>query len=643
MPDGSQPQRSSVGRTLLPIAALGVVFGDIGTSPIYALRQCLDPTRGFARTPENVLGVLSLIFWSLTLVVSVKYLSVIMRASNHGEGGILALLALLPGRLRRSETGHLRGVALLVIAGAGLLYGDGLITPAISVLSAVEGLEVAAPHLRIFVLPLTCGILAGLFAIQRRGTGRIGRLFGPLMLGWFLTVGFLGGRQVIRSPGVLRALNPAAAIRFFLAHGWRGFLILGAVVLVVTGAEALYADMGHFGARAIRLAWFAIVMPALTLGYLGQGAMVLAGQDSFFALVPTGPWRYGLVALATTATVIASQALIAGAFSLTQQAVQLGLFPRANITHTSDEQEGQIYVPSINWGLAFGCIGLVLLFRDSARLASAYGVAVTGTMSITSLVFYQVARTTWRWATWKPLLLVGLFLAFDLPFLASALFKFVNGGFIPVLIGAGLFAIMVVWNNGRQDYRRYLAERSPPLETFVAELRAGVVARLPGVGVFLTSGQTGGIPPALAQLVDRLRIAPRDLILLTVETLHRPRSEPDNLSCEEIGPQMHRIVARYGFREQPEVPKALEQASARFGVPPPSATISYFTERDTFMVSSTGRMSRVSETLFSLLARNARPLPDHFRLPSSDVIEIGSNVDLEVGPPRERTRNESPG
>jgi len=292
MPDGSQPQRSSVGRTLLPIAALGVVFGDIGTSPIYALRQCLDPTRGFARTPENVLGVLSLIFWSLTLVVSVKYLSVIMRASNHGEGGILALLALLPGRLRRSETGHLRGVALLVIAGAGLLYGDGLITPAISVLSAVEGLEVAAPHLRIFVLPLTCGILAGLFAIQRRGTGRIGRLFGPLMLGWFLTVGFLGGRQVIRSPGVLRALNPAAAIRFFLAHGWRGFLILGAVVLVVTGAEALYADMGHFGARAIRLAWFAIVMPALTLGYLGQGAMVLLGQDSFYDLAPKILSRY---------------------------------------------------------------------------------------------------------------------------------------------------------------------------------------------------------------------------------------------------------------------------------------------------------------------------------------------------------------
>jgi KUP system potassium uptake protein len=629
------PERSSsdgpggrpAGPTLLPVAALGVVFGDIGTSPIYALRQCLNPERGFGRTPDDVLGVLSLIFWSLTLVVSLKYLAVVMRADNHGEGGILALLALLPGRLRRTETGHLRWAALLVIAGAGLLYGDGLITPAISVLSAVEGLEVAEPRLRVFVLPLTCGILACLFLIQRRGAGRIGRLFGPLMLAWFVTLGALGTRQIVLRPHVLWALDPTAAVRFFVAHGARGGLILGAVVLVVTGAEALYADMGHFGARPIRVAWFAVVMPALTLGYLGQGALVLAGSDSFFALAPGGPWRYALVLLSTVATVIASQALISGAFSLTQQAVQLGLFPRVTVKHTSDEREGQIYVPAINWGLAFGCIGLVLLFQRSERLASAYGVAVTGTMSITSVVFYEVARRTWRWGAWKAVLLVALFLSFDIPFLVSALFKFVDGGFIPVLVGAGLFGVMVVWNNGRHSYRHYLADRSPSLEKFAPGLTAATVARLPVVGVFLTSRQTG-VPPALAQLVSRLQVAPRHLILLTVKTLHRPYGKADSLSCQPIGPNMHRIVASYGFMEEPDVPKALARASARFGVPPADATVSYFTERDTFLATSSGRMGRISEMVFSFLARNARPLTDHFRLPPAEVIEIGSNIDL---------------
>jgi hypothetical protein len=400
--------------------------------------------------------------------------------------------------------------------------------------------------------------------------------------------------------------------------------MLPIAVLVVTGAEALYADMGHFGARAIRLGWFAIVMPALTLCYLGQGAMVLAGNDSFFALAPAGAWRYGFIGLATAATVIASQALIAGAFSLTRQAVRLGLFPRVTVKHTSDEREGQLYVPLINWGLASGCIGLVLIFQHSQRLASAYGVAVTGTMSITSVVFYEVARTTWRWAQWKAALLVAVFLSFDVPFAGATLFKFVDGGFIPVLVGSGLFVIMVVWNNGRDSYRHYLADRSPPLERFLPELAADTVARLPGAGVFLTSRHSG-VPPALARLVELLRTAPRELILLTVQTLHRPYGTLDDLRCDTIGPNMHRIVVSYGFMEEPDVPEALARASARFGVPSQGATINYFTERDTFLATSAGRMNRINEMLFSLLARNARPLTDHFQLPAAEVIEIGSN------------------
>ncbi|HEX4459558.1 MAG TPA: KUP/HAK/KT family potassium transporter, partial [Polyangia bacterium] len=401
----------------LALGALGVVFGDIGTSPLYALKECVSSEHGVPASPENVYGLLSLIFWALTMVVTVKYLTFIMRADNNGEGGILALLALVPERLRNGKNGT-TFLAAVILFGAALLYGDGVITPAISVLSAVEGLEVAAPELQPYVVPITCVVLILLFAIQSRGTGNIGKVFGPIMTLWFCSIGVLGAFYIARDPAILGAVSPLHAIRFFLHHGKASFVVLGSVVLAITGGEALYADMGHFGARSIRIAWYALVMPSLVLNYFGQGALLLqqpnAASNPFFAMVPAGALTYALVALSTVATVIASQALISGAYSLTRQATQLGYLPRVNVKHTSSHTEGQIYVGSVNWALAFCCLALVLGFRESSRLASAYGIAVTGTMGITSVVYFVVLRQDWKWPLWKALPLLILFLCWDL-------------------------------------------------------------------------------------------------------------------------------------------------------------------------------------------------------------------------------------
>ncbi len=616
---------------VLSLGALGIVFGDIGTSPLYTLHECTSSEHGIAATPADILGVLSLIFWSLTMVVTVKYLAFIMRADNHGEGGIFALLALIPERMRTASSGKIGWVAVLVIIGAALLYGDGMITPAISVLSAMEGLEVATPALKPLVIPITCVVLVGLFAIQRRGTGGVGALFGPVMVVWFLTIGGLGAYHLAAHPAVLAALNPIHGALFFVAHGGKGLLVLGSVVLAVTGGEALYADMGHFGSRPIRVAWLVLVMPALVLCYFGQGALMLtsdAAKDSpFFAMVPAGSWTYALVVLSTMATVIASQALISGAFSLTHQAVQLGFFPRVTIKHTSRDAEGQIYVPEINWALAVACVALVIAFKESSRLAAAYGIAVTGTMAITSIVYFEVTRTTWKWPIGKSLALLVLFLSFDLPFFAANLFKFVDGGYVPVLAGAVVFVIMINWKTGRRIYREHIASLAPPFDTFLAELDGKLAARTPGAGIFL-AGTMAGVPQVLVQHVERLHVLPQKVLLVTLVVGHVPYEDDDAMRIETIGNGIHRLTIDRGFMDATNVPHLLERAIARFDLGIDLKTATYYLSRETFLATSAGKMGAISESLFAFLARNARPATALFCIPPAQVIEIGSQIDL---------------
>jgi KUP system potassium uptake protein len=614
----------------LVLGALGIVFGDIGTSPLYTLHECVHFDGAAMAQPADILGVLSLVFWALTMVVTVKYLTFIMRADNHGEGGIFALLALIPPRMRTAKSGGIGWAAVLVVIGAALLYGDGTITPAISVLSAMEGLEVAAPALKTFVLPVTCLVLLGLFAIQSRGTGRVGALFGPVMLLWFTTLGGLGLLQVVRHPGVLVALDPLYGASFFARHGVHGALVLGAVVLAVTGGEALYADMGHFGARPIRIAWLGLVMPALVLNYFGQGALMLedpSSAESPFYAMTSGHWTIALVVLSTAATVIASQALISGAFSLTQQAIQLGYFPRVTVTHTSRTAEGQIYVPEINWALAIACIALVLGFRESSRLASAYGIAVTGTMVITSLIYFEVTRTTWRWPPWRAVPLLLLFLSFDVPFFGANLFKFVDGGYVPVLLAAVLSVIMITWNRGRRIYGERVETIAPPASAFLAELPSKVVARIPGCAIFLT-GRLTGIPLSLVHYVQRIRVLPEHVMLLTLDVVHVPHAGDDAMSLEILGEGVMHLIIERGFMDGVDVVPLLERAIARFALPLDLRAASYCLGRETFLATSAGSMGKWSETLFAFLARNARTATTHFHIPTEQVIEIGLQIDL---------------
>jgi KUP system potassium uptake protein len=639
MSESKRPRESNAparapggGVATLGLAALGVVFGDIGTSPLYTLHECTLPEHGAAPTPENILGVLSLIFWSLTMVVTVKYLTFVMRADNEGEGGILALLALIPERLRTTRAGRIGWVAVLVIIGAALLYGDGMITPAISVLSAMEGLEVGTPALKPMIVPLTCAVLVLLFALQHRGTKTVGRLFAPVMVCWFFTIGGLGAYHLVKNPQVLVALSPTRAAHFFAVHGVRGVLVLGSVVLAVTGGEALYADMGHFGARPIRLAWFLLVMPALVLNYFGQGALMLADPSArdnpFFALVPAGTWTLALVVLAAAATVIASQALISGAFSLTHQAVQLGFFPRVRVLHTSHEAEGQIYVPLVNWALAAACVGLVVAFEESSRLAAAYGIAVTGTMVLTSIVYFEVSRTTWRWPLWKAIALLLLFLSFDIPFLAANLFKFMQGGYVPILAGAVVFVVMIVWKTGRHIYLDHVATVCPRFETFIAELAGKLATRIPGSAVFL-SVPGPGVPLVLVHHVTRIRVLPQVVVLLSIEVTHTPYVDPIGADrLEALGDGFYRLVVRRGFMDVPAVPRALALAVQHFDLPMNLAETTYYIGRETFIGTSAGRMGSLSEHIFAFLSRNADSAASHFLIPPEQVVEIGSQMDL---------------
>ncbi|HEX8113299.1 MAG TPA: KUP/HAK/KT family potassium transporter [Kofleriaceae bacterium] len=612
---------------LLPLAvsALGVVFGDIGTSPLYTLQMAGTLVTG----ADDILGVLSLIFWGLTVVIGVKYLAFIMRADNRGEGGILALLALIPDGVKQLD-----GITLMIIAGAALLFGDGIITPSISVLSAIEGLRLAAPDAFStgLIVAITLAILIGLFAIQRRGTGAVGRLFGPVMVLWFATIGVLGLVQIVGNPGVLRALSPSYGVGYFARHGLQGFPILGVVVLCLTGGEALYADMGHFGARPIRVAWIALAMPALVLCYFGQGARVLADPaalaNPFFALVPVGIWTYALVGLSAAATIIASQALITGVYSLTHQAIQLGLFPRVQIRHTSAHAEGQIYVPAINWGLAIACCLLVIGFQESSRLAAAYGIAVSGTMAITSVAFYLVTRRTWGWPRWKALPLLVLFLSFDVPFFAANLLKFVEGGYVPVLVGAAFFTVMVVWRLGRTALAAYTRSHSAPLDQFLATLDQRVAARVPGTAIFLSS-MASDIPMILEHHIQRIRALHERVVLLTIVFAHVPYvPAAERVEVHELDKGLVRVIAHYGYMDETDIPAALAAAGPKCKLGIDLADATYYLGRETFLATAKGKLGPLSEQLFAFLSRNAASATSYFAIPSEQVIEIGTQIDL---------------
>ncbi|AKU92378.1 Kup system potassium uptake protein [Vulgatibacter incomptus] len=610
----------------LAIGALGVVFGDIGTSPLYTMKEAIFGLHGVPATHANVLGILSLVFWALTLVVAFKYIGFVMKADNRGEGGIFALLALLPP-VRGKHGGTLVVAALL---GAALLYGDGIITPAISVLSAIEGLEVATTALRPAVVPLTVVILLFLFGFQKRGTERIGRLFGPVMAGWFLVLAALGVRGILMHPGVLEAVNPSYAVAFFAHNHFHGFLVLGAVVLCLTGSEALYADLGHFGRRPIRLAWFVLAFPALLLNYAGQGAILLAEpqvENPFFALVPR-MLLYPVVAIATLATVIASQALISGAFSLTRQAVQLGYLPRVHIVHTSGETEGQIYIPWVNTALMVACIALVIGFKKSSELAAAYGVAVTANMIITTLLFLEVARLTWKWPMWKTLPLVSIFFVVDFAFFSANLLKVAEGGWLPLAVAVGLVTIMLTWRDGRAELRREVAARTLPLELFLDDVHRREPRRVPGTAVFLSANPVGTPPAMLHHFKHNQTLHEQVVILSVVVSDYVPFVPKGELvHVEELGEGFFRVEARYGFMQTPNVPAVLRKAW-RQGLTTDPATTSFVLGRETLLTTGKGRMSRWRKGLFRYLSRNAEPATAYFGLPPGRVIELGMQVEL---------------
>ncbi|MFO0736634.1 MAG: potassium transporter Kup [Labilithrix sp.] len=629
----AKPSHHPASLPALTLGALGVVFGDIGTSPLYTLRECLrEAGHGKPASEGDVFGLLSLVFWSLMMVVTVKYLTFIMRADNKGEGGIFALLAIVPEKDRMKSARRVSAVAVAVVIGAALLYGDGAITPAISVLSAIEGLAVASPSLSTAVVPVTCVILLGLFLIQKRGTGAVGMFFGPVMVLWFGTLGVLGAWHVSQNPGVLRALWPGHALGFFAHHGAPGFFVLGSVVLAVTGGEALYADMGHFGARPIRVAWLAVAMPCLVLAYFGQGALVLrdaqALENPFFAMVPAGKATVALVVLSSAATVIASQALISGAFSLTRQAMLLGYFPRVTVRHTAEHTEGQIYIPQINWLLAAGCLLLVVGFKSSERLASAYGIAVTGTMALTSAVYFVVLRRTWKWSLPASVALLVLFLSFDIPFFLANTVKVLDGGWVPVFIGIAFVAAMLIWSKGRTLISEEYIRRSPRVEDGIAPLLENVAARLPGTAVFMSSN-VKHLPPVMLHLVDREHALHEQVILLTVVTRAEPKvPEEERLSVASLGHGVYRVVATFGYMQQPDVPAAVATGAKALGLEVDPDDITYYLGRESVLATDAGAMGAFAESIFGYLQRNAVGADRHFKIPGRQVIEVGLQLDL---------------
>ncbi len=621
---------------VLTLTALGVVYGDIGTSPLYAVKECFGHLYGLQPTRENVFGVLSLIVWALTLVISVKYISFILRADNHGEGGTFALLALIFPK-QQSATSKTRGrlIVALALFGTALLYGDGIITPAMSVLGAMEGLNIALPDVARYIVPITLVILASLFFIQPYGTDKVGKAFGPVMLAWFFTIGLLGLLEVVHSPWILGAVNPMHAVRFVAANHTLAFLVLGSVVLVITGGEALYADMGHFGVRPIRLAWLLLVFPALLLNYFGQGALLVrdpaAAANPFFLLAPKA-FLIPLLILATAAAVVASQAMITGAFSVTRQGIQLGYIPRLEIRHTSQTEEGQIYIPEVNWFIAVGCLLIVVGFKNTSALGAAYGIAVTGTMLITTILFYFVARLRFRWEAWQALALTAFLLVLDIAFFSANVIKLMHGGWVPMALGVVLFMLMLTWKRGRLLLHERLREGSMPLTLFLDGVEKSSVHRVAGTAVFMT-GNDDGVPPVLLHHLKHNKVLHERVLLVSVKTSDSPdTSTSDRVRVMPLGQGFWRVVATYGFMQSPNVPQVLEVVD-QMGIRCRPMETSYFLGRER-LIPSKGRaedtftISRWRKVVFAIMARNARSATEFFGIPPNRVVELGTQIEF---------------
>ena len=613
----------------LTIGAIGVVFGDIGTSPLYAMKESFNPAHGIPLNQDTVLGLLSLMFWSLMTLVTVKYLVFMMRADNRGEGGILALTALAQRCFRASSRGRWI-VTSLGIFGAAMFYGDGVITPAMTVMSAVEGLSLFMPALEAFVLPIVIGILIGLFAIQRHGTAVIGKFFGPTMVVWFAILALLGLMQIVKNPAILAGINPYYSFAFLIEHKFAAFITLGAVVLCVTGGEALYADMGHFGRRPIRMAWFWLVWPALLLNYFGQGALLLANPEAvknpFYLMVPE--WALlPMIVLATLAAVIASQAVITGAFSLTKQAIQLGYLPRFAINHTSEREQGQIYVPFVNWFMLFAIVLLVLGFKTSTNLASAYGIAVTITMLIDSLLLFVVMTRIWRWNKYLTLLLTGILVGNDVMFLSACLTKVLDGGWFPLAMGVVLFTIMSTWWRGRQIVRKNSNEGAMPLKLFVDSIAMSPPHKVAGTGVFMTAS-ANGVPNAMLHNLKHNKVLHERVIILSVVIEDIPFvPKEDYVWIEDMNHGFWKITGHFGFKETPDIPKMLSDCklqSMSFDM----MDTSFFINRETLIATPGGGMALWREHLFVWMSHLAAKASDYFRIPSNRVVELGSQVEI---------------
>lgn len=607
---------------------MGVVYGDIGTSPLYSLRECFYGAHAVPVTQENVLGVLSLVFWALIIIVTLKYHVYVLRADNQGEGGILALMALVH---RLAGTEKFRYLLLVLgLFGAALLYGDGMITPAISVLSAIEGLEVATPFFKPFVVPITVIILIGLFSFQRRGTAGVGVIFGPIIMVWFATLAVLGIVNILHQPGVLGAISPVHAVRFFLDNGIKGYLVLGAVFLVATGGEALYADLGHFGEKPIQIDWFCIVGPSLLLNYFGQGALLLTNPDAahnpFYRLGP--PWfLYPLVILATAATVIASQAVISGVFSLTRQAVLLGFAPRVNIVHTSPREIGQIYIPGANWGLMLATVLLVIAFKNSSNIAAAYGVAITTTMIITTIMAFFAARYLWKWPLWIALTVTIAFLIIDFAFFGANIIKVGQGGWFPLLIGAAVFLVFSTWRKGRDVVAAKLQQGMLPLNEFVKDVKRTPIQRVEGTAIYL-SGDSSGTPIALLHNIKHNKVLHQKNVITNVLIAEVPHvGLKERIVAEDLGAGFYRVVLRYGFMEDPNVPRTLERLK-EYGINVNPANATFILSRNTLLASSNPAMARWREKLFSFLTVNSSRATEFFRLPPNRVIELGMQIEI---------------
>ncbi|MCU6497762.1 potassium transporter Kup [Rugamonas sp. A1-17] len=623
-----QHKKSSL--VALTLAAVGIVYGDIGTSPLYTLKTIFDPEHGLALNGNNLMGIISLIFWGLTMIVSLKYVSLVLRADNRGEGGIMALMALALNSVTKTAPRWHYPLMLLGVVGATMFYGDSVITPAISVLSAIEGLEVAAPGLEQYVVPLTIIVLVSLYAVQRHGTAGIGRMFGPVMVVWFAALSVMGLINIAQAPQILWALNPMHALRFMFENRMIAFVALGAVVLAFTGAEALYADMGHFGKRPIRVAWFMIVFPSLALNYLGQGALLLNHPDAisnpFFQQL--GAWSvYPLVALSTVATVIASQATISGTFSMTKQAIALGLLPRMRVLHTSATEIGQIYIPIVNWLQLSVVLMAVVGFGSSEKLAGAYGIAVTATMLATTFLTFFVIRYRWHLPLWLCFAATGFFIVIDLLLFSASSLKLFHGGWFPLLLAIILFTVMLTWKRGRELVFQNLQKHAIPLEDFLASLFVAPPTRVYGTAIFLR-GESDGVPHALLHNLSHNKVLHERVVFFTVHVVEEPFvPEAEQVKVTDLGHQCYQVNVHYGFKDEPDIPKALAQCDC-LGLPFEMMETSFFIARQTVISTPGAGMSTWREHLFVTMSRNARGAADYYQIPTNRVIELGTQVEI---------------